>query len=286
MKNTILIVMIVLLAATSIFYWQKSRDLSTRLLLIQKRIEESKKAIKDERALREEAEKALKKRAAKKRGKVKIAIVLDDWGYNLKNVEGLFELDAPITLSILPGLPYSQLIARKAHANGNEVLLHLPLEPHENIPLEKETIMTAMTDKEVAETTDRLISSVPHLKGLSNHMGSKATEDKRLMSIVFKRMKKRKLYFLDSLVTSRSVCRELSRDIGVKFAARSVFLDNELSSEYIKEKISELAEKALATGWAVGIGHDRAVTIAALAEMIPKLREMEIEIVPASAIAE
>ena len=37
----------------------------------------------------------------------KVAIVLDDFGYNYKNVETVMELKKPVTFSILPHLPYS-----------------------------------------------------------------------------------------------------------------------------------------------------------------------------------
>ncbi|MDB4349788.1 divergent polysaccharide deacetylase family protein [Omnitrophica bacterium] len=285
MKNAVYIAVIAVLAVTSIFYWQRSRVLSYRLTLIQERIEESRKEIK-EKALKEKAEETLRKKAKEALSKARVAIILDDWGYNVNNVADALALDAPITFSILPNLPFSQRIARAAQGSGKEVILHLPMEPYEDLPLEKNTIMTDMTDAQILLNLEKAILSVPHLKGISNHMGSKATEDERLMSAIFKRMEKGELYFLDSLVTNGSVCRDLSRRLGVKFVARSVFLDNESDPEYIKGQIRELAHQALNTGWALGIGHDRALTIEVLSVMIPELKDMGIEIVPVSEIAQ
>ena len=44
-----------------------------------------------------------------------IAIVIDDWGNHLnETTRGLLKLDLPLTLSILPGLPFSRQVALKA----------------------------------------------------------------------------------------------------------------------------------------------------------------------------
>lgn len=270
-KEIIYIFIIAVLLVGTLFYWQRVRELSHRLGLIEKRIEESKK----ERVGKIEKEVY----------KAKVAIVIDDLGYNLNNLKEIWELDIPVTLSILPNLPYSKSIAMAAKKRNREVILHLPLEPYENMRLEKGTIMTDMTDQEIKDALDMAISSVPGLKGISNHMGSKATEDKRVMSIIFKMMKKDDLYFLDSLVTNKSVCRTLSSKLGIRFASRSVFLDNESDAEYIKGQIEELARQALSTDWAIGVGHDRALTIAVIKEMEPELKDMDIEVVPVSEIA-
>ena len=70
----------------------------------------------------------------------RIAIVLDDWGYNLKAMPWVKSMDEPLTLALLPHLAYSKRIAEKAHAYGHEILLHLPMEPTRNVPLEKGTL--------------------------------------------------------------------------------------------------------------------------------------------------
>lgn len=262
-KSLVYIVIIAVLAASAVFYWHRARALSQRLGLIQKRAEESKKKI------------IIKKKAYR----AKIAIVIDDFGYNMNNTGEIWQLGFPVTLSVLPNLNYSRRIAEAARKKGFEVILHLPMEPYEETRLEKGTIMASMTDEEIAASFETAVSGVPGLKGVSNHMGSKATEDERVMSVIFKRMKKKKLYFLDSLVTGRSVCEALSRKLGVRFAKRSVFLDNEPDAGYIRKKLEELAKEALGAGWAIGIGHDRPLTIAVIKQMNARFEELGIETV-------
>lgn len=210
----------------------------------------------------------------------KIAIVLDDFGYNMNNMEALFGMNLPLTISILPKLPYSEIIAEQAHKNGFEIILHMPLEPHsKEFKLEEGTIMVDMPPQKVNELLTKAIESVPNLKGVSNHMGSKALEDSNFMEGLFKELKKRDLYFLDNLVTDKSVCRKVAKSVGLRTVARSVFLDNESNESYIEKQIFRTANLAAKTGWAIGVGHDKANTIKVLAKVIPQLKKAGFEFV-------
>jgi len=217
--------------------------------------------------------------------KPKIAIVLDDWGYNIKNINGLMEIDKPITLSILPGLPYSALVANRAKERNFEVILHMPMEPKAKMKLELSTLYTTMNDDEIRSNLAKALESIPYAEGISNHEGSKATEDGRLMRAVFGELKEKDLFFLDSLVTNDSVCGSLAKEMKVRFVKRDIFLDNESSPDYIRKQFGKLIDLAVKNGAAVGIGHDRPNTIAVLKEMIPQLEEKGVELTYVSDLA-
>lgn len=204
----------------------------------------------------------------------KIAIVLDDWGYNLNNAEWLKEIKEPLTLAILPRRSYSGAISQLALEFKKEAILHLPLEPRRQpqYRLEPDTIVSSMPRKEIAKILEADIKSVPGIKGVSNHMGSLATENEKLMTAIFTELKKRGLYFLDSF-TGKTVCKKLSASMGIPYARRHVFLDNKLDREYIIGQVETLAKIAAQEGAAIGIGHDRARTLEALAECMPNLRK-------------
>jgi len=59
----------------------------------------------------------------------KIAIIIDDLGYDTSLANAFLELDLSLTFSILPFTPNTKLIARKALNDGLETMLHLPMEP-------------------------------------------------------------------------------------------------------------------------------------------------------------
>lgn len=215
----------------------------------------------------------------------RLAIVLDDWGYSTKNLDAILQIDRPVTLSVLPGLPYSTLVAQKANGHGHEVILHMPMEPKAKMRLELATLYTSMTDDEIRVNLHKALQTVPGADGINNHEGSKATEDRRLMRVIFGELKKNNMFFLDSLVTNYSVCESSAKEAGVRFVKRSVFLDNESDPAYIKKQFEKAMNFALTNGDAVAIGHDRPNTIAVLKDMIPVIESNGIEMTCVSNLA-
>ena len=218
----------------------------------------------------------------------KIALVIDDWGYNLKNRNFITDNDFHVTISILPFKPFSTQIAQLAFHKQKDIIIHMPMEPQnkENYGLEENTLLTSMDKKTIIRLMDEAFDCVPYAKGMSNHMGSKATQDLKLMRIVMEYLKKKNLFFLDSCVTPHSVCKNLAKKFRVGFAGRDVFIDNDSDSSSIKEQLFKLAQIAKRRGVAIGIGHDRPNTIAVLREMIPRLEEEGYQFVNLSEIVE
>ncbi|MFH0878004.1 MAG: divergent polysaccharide deacetylase family protein [Candidatus Omnitrophota bacterium] len=205
----------------------------------------------------------------------KIALVIDDWGYNLRNQDFITDNDFHVTVSVLPFKAYSTHVAQLAFHKNKDVVIHMPMEPlsKEEYGLEEKTLLTTMDAKTVLRFLDEAMAVVPYAKGMSNHMGSKATQDRHLMKIVFDYLKGHRLFFLDSLVTSRSLARALAKTSGILCFQRDVFIDNESDPAYIRNQLKQLADVARRKGVAVGLGHDRPSTIAVLTEMIPRLQE-------------
>lgn len=219
----------------------------------------------------------------KKEGRPKIAIIIDDIGNSRKNDDAVLSIDAPLTLSVLPLLPGSEKIAEKAASNGKEVMLHLPMEPHDYPQANpgKGALFTNMDDIAIITQLYEDIKSVPGIKGVNNHMGSKFTEDGERMRIVLKQLKEKDLFFIDSKTSPRSRSDKTAREMGIKAAARDIFLDNEQNEGYIAGQIEDLKKIARRRGLAIGIGHPYPETIAALEKAIPKIKK-DFDIVSAS----
>jgi polysaccharide deacetylase 2 family uncharacterized protein YibQ len=205
--------------------------------------------------------------------KGKIAIVLDDWGYNLNNLDLVDGIKYPITASVLPGLTYSEAISEELHARGFEIILHLPLEPQEKYRLEKNTIMVSQDEGGIRDTLRDDLLKVKFVRGVSNHMGSLATEDAKVMRVIFRELKRRKMFFLDSFASPRSICAELAAQTGLPFAKRNIFLDNNSDPGYVREQIHKLKMRARIKGSAIGIGHDRRNTLQVLKEVMPEIEK-------------
>lgn len=217
----------------------------------------------------------------------RIAIVLDDWGYSHHHLAWLETLDRPLTIAVLPNLPYSEEVAKAAHRHGHEVILHMPMEAMSPLASqEPATLLTSMSQKEMLDRLERSLTSVPFARGISNHQGSKATADRGFMRLVLDEVKRRDLYFLDSLVTDRSVAEELAGNVQLPFARRTVFLDHENDPAQIRAQLVRLAEEAARQGHAIGIGHDRPQTVQLLQEAIPALEQAGYTMVPVSELVE
>ncbi|MFH1305348.1 MAG: divergent polysaccharide deacetylase family protein [Candidatus Omnitrophota bacterium] len=208
------------------------------------------------------------------------ALVLDDFGYSRRNLAALKEVGVPLTMAVLPHAPYTEEACSFAKKNGFEVILHLPMEPEgQNIRAEEDTIAGGMGEERVTEIMIRAFKSVPPAKGASNHMGSRATADARVMSLVLDDMARRGIFFLDSYTTKDSVCADVALEKGVPCVKRDIFLDNKNDEEYIKEQIRKFERMVLDNGFAVAIGHDRPITISVLKETVAGMKERGIRFV-------
>ena len=211
----------------------------------------------------------------------KIALIIDDSGYSAKDCFYLSAIKAPVTVSILPQLAHSTKTAQCATDQGKEVMLHLPLEPHvfrEEYP-NNYFIKTTMSSTQITKRLKDAIQSLPHLAGINNHEGSKATEDSRVMYIIFKELAKQNLFFVDSRVTSQSVCKPLAQKLNLPFASRDVLLDNSNKRADIEKQFSELAQKAKLHGTAVAIGHARTTSWEVMTEQIRALTQQGYEFI-------
>ncbi|MDD4956713.1 MAG: divergent polysaccharide deacetylase family protein [Candidatus Omnitrophica bacterium] len=201
-----------------------------------------------------------------------IALVLDDLGYGEKLLQEIAALGIPVTLAVLPDLAFSSRVCDFADAEGLDTILHLPMEPFEvTSGLEKNTIMTDMSDREILDILDNDLASVKNAKGVSNHMGSRATTDEHVMDVIMGDLERRGLFFLDSYTSASSVVEASARRMGVPAIKRGLFIDNQLDREYIKGQMAKLAELSRKNGYAVGIGHYRQATVEALKEVVPEI---------------
>jgi polysaccharide deacetylase 2 family uncharacterized protein YibQ len=218
----------------------------------------------------------------------KIALVIDDLGEERRIARELLELDFPLTFSILPFTPYAKTIAREAHLKGKEVIVHVPMEPHgyPKVRPGEGALLEEMNEESLRQQLVKDIEAVPYIKGASNHMGSRLMEDPEKVKVILSELKQRRLFFLDSRTTPQTVGMNVAQNLGLKGVERSLFIDHSLDEEDIKQKIEKLISLSLSNGKAIGIGHPHPSTLKSLKEMIPKIKEKGIELVPLSMVME
>jgi polysaccharide deacetylase 2 family uncharacterized protein YibQ len=111
-------------------------------------------------------------------------------------------------------------------------------------------------------------------------------EDPEKMEIIFSELKRRGLFFLDSRTTPQTIGLQIAQSVGLKAMERSIFIDNSSTEEVIKQQLEQLIRLSLSKGKAIGIGHPHPSTLKAIKEMVPKMKEKGIDIVPLSEVLE
>ena len=220
------------------------------------------------------------------RSSPQLALIIDDGGYNMENFKEMLGIGKPLTYAILPFTPHAREAALLAYRDGSEVMLHLPMEPKngEQYSLEKNTVRTGMDSKRVQKILEDALKQVPHVRGINNHMGSKATEDPQVMEALMQVLKKEGLYFIDSNTSFQTLGPEMARKAGVASRRNDQFIDREKKIEAIKNAIRLAMRKAKQEGRAVAIGHPHPLTARAIKEMISEIEKEGIRLVFASEV--
>lgn len=215
-------------------------------------------------------------------GPPRVGIIIDDIGVREAIDRLFFQLPVQVTFSVLPFGPSSVETAELAHRRGHEVMLHQPMEPLDTANHDPGfgKLTLSMTTQQVRAVVERNLAAVPHVKGMNNHMGSAFTRNASRVQAAILPLKKRGLFFVDSVTIGDSVAYQVAKRNGVPSVARNLFLDYKPDLETIRRQVDLLGRIATAQGSAIAIGHPFQNTYLALKEGIPKLLAQGIEVVP------
>lgn len=201
-----------------------------------------------------------------------LALILDDAGYGTGPVETAINFSIPLTISVLPDAPDAVRVANLAHNAGKTVMLHMPMEPKDpNIAdkmMSKTGLTAGMTESEVRHMVEKTFTRIPHIAGMSNHMGSMLTEQADTMRWLMKINRENGMFFLDSLTTSHSIARAQAADAGIAWASRRFFLDNDRSPEGLSKMWKKILKRAAKKGGCIVIFHPHRETLAFLKQHV------------------
>jgi polysaccharide deacetylase 2 family uncharacterized protein YibQ len=213
----------------------------------------------------------------------RIVLVIDDLGNRWDNdiVRGLLTLDIPLTLGVIPGLVYSDRIAKAAHDHGELVIAHVPMKPlHGGVGLGIPVVNPEASNSQVEAAMNPALQ-LPYAVGMNNHMGSAATQDPETMSLVARICRANGWFILDSITHASSVLYAVALQEGVPAAHRDVFLDHEKGVTSIKAELAKAEQLARAHSRPiVVIGHPRPETWEVLHSEIPRMLARGVHFVP------
>lgn len=216
----------------------------------------------------------------------RVAIIIDDLGYQLQAGRRAIALPGPLAYAVLPGTPQARALASAAHHSGKEVLLHLPLEAvRRRDAADPASITLDMTREGLLETFTQALDSVPFAAGVNTHRGSLLTQHPEHMRWLMEAIGRHDgLFFVDSYTTHLSVALQVAREAGLEATRRDVFLDPDPSYATIAKNFERMKTLARQRGAVVAIGHPYPTTLEFLERELPHLANEGIELVPLRAL--
>jgi len=173
----------------------------------------------------------------------------------LKELEAFLRLPFPLTVAVLPRLPYSERAAQAVKAAGKELILHQPMEALGGQNPGPGAILAGSTPAQAERIVEENLATVPGAIGMNNHMGSAVTTRPDTMEAVAAIAKRRGIYYLDSLTISGTASHEAALREGIRYWERDVFLDNTPDRASIIRAVQDGKKRADAGRPAVMIGH-------------------------------
>ncbi|MCS7232601.1 MAG: divergent polysaccharide deacetylase family protein [Synergistetes bacterium] len=218
----------------------------------------------------------------RKSGLPKLAIIIDDLGYDAHLASKFISLPYKVNLAVLPFLRWSNFVSEKGYRGGKEIILHLPMQAYKHV-VNRDVVSLGMDMEEIRDLINRALSSVDYAVGVNNHMGSLATTDPVLMRKVMSVLKEKGLFFVDSYTTPDSVAYHIALDVGLPCFYNSLFIDRYSGENRVEEYILKLVSLARRRTMTIGIGHAKSETFNALNKLLPVISKY-VEVVFASEI--
>ena len=217
----------------------------------------------------------------------RVAIIVDGVGSRRDVFELLRDLRRPVAVAVLPSLPLSQSIAREASRAGMEVLLDLPMEPYRYPALDPGpgALLMSMPPGELQRRVAEYLEALPVAVGVTNHMGSRMTEDRARMRAVLEVLAARRLFLVDAYASSLSVAYDEAKHVGLRAARRQIMIDHARGETGDRAKWEEVPAWAERRGEVVVMAHDHPLTLQLLREYLPRWEARGLRLVPVSQLA-
>ena len=217
----------------------------------------------------------------------RVAIIVDDLGARRDVFDPLRDIRRPLTIAVLPGLPLSEWTAREAAQAGMEVILDLPMEPYRfpEVDPGPGALLMTMSPQELQAQVGAHLASVPGAVGVTNHMGSRMTEDRARMRTVLEVLAGRRLFLVDGLASNLSLAYDEAKALGLRAGRRQIIVDHKGGEAGDRVQWDEVAWWAERRGEVIVIAHGHPLTARLLREYVPRWEARGIRLVPVSQLA-
>jgi len=210
----------------------------------------------------------------------RVGLVFEHAGPSLTTLAPIYAMHQPFGLGIFPHMPYSAQTVREAVAHGLVPILHLPMESLNPADVGPVTgvVWTRMTDAQIARVVEDDLASTPGVVGVSNHAGSRATADRRVMTVALGVVRSNGLWFEENRTSPDSVATEVAARLRMRSVLITTYLDDPPVD--IEGKVRALILSAQRRGSAVAVAHITTGAPAIVQRLLPEFRRAGIVFVP------
>ncbi len=217
--------------------------------------------------------------------KPRIALIIDDIGFNRIRARAFLDIGVPMTYAVLPRLPLSSDLAEEIHERGRQVMLHQPMEPFDpGIDPGPGAVFVNDAPEKITATIEENLAQIPFAAGVNNHMGSRFTSSFEKMAQALPVIRDQGLFFVDSLTSGRSKGYPTACRLHMAAASRNVFIDNQPEESRVLRQMEQLLIHARRYGQAIGIGHPHPETSRAIGRFVSSISPDAVDFVHVSDI--
>ena len=191
--------------------------------------------------------------------KPKIVIIIDDV-LSTRQLNDIKSIDLKLTPSIFPNKNAEMI---EATNKLDFFMIHLPLEAKKYTD-ELDTIKINDSIEKIKEKIQSIKISMPNVKYINNHTGSKFTANKKSVENLLSVLDSNQIKFVDSRTTPDTKLNEIAKEQNRLILYRDIFIDNNLAPNAIRNQIKEGIKIAKKRGYAILIAHPHKETLRAL----------------------
>jgi uncharacterized protein len=217
----------------------------------------------------------------------RIAIIVSGLGVSLTATsDAITKLPGAVTLGFMPYGNDVAALAARAHDQGHEVLLQVPMEPFDypdNDP-GPQTLLTSLAPQQNIDRLYWLMSRFQGYVGLAGAMGARFTASEPSFAPVLNEIAKRGLIFVDDGSNPRSLAGRIAGANNLPFAQAELVIDSVPTAVEIDRALGRLEMAAREHNVAVGIASALPVSIDHIAKWAKGLEGRGVILVPITAV--
>ncbi|MDY9920914.1 MAG: divergent polysaccharide deacetylase family protein [Synergistota bacterium] len=215
-----------------------------------------------------------------------LAIVVDDGGNAIDMAKKVASFDLPLTWAILPYTRYAEETADIADKAGIPYLLHLPMQAEIDKDSKEYLVGEGMDRDRIRDVTVKALNSLPSPIGINNHRGSLATSKWDIMVPIIDVLKERKLLFLDSRTSGKSIAYDAAKAADIIALRNRGFLDGTPDKDSIRARFDQIVKTTLKSGDMIVICHFRPATLLFLEKLNKEYTKLPVRLVTLPEMAE